>query len=164
MDAAYLGQLIDEHSRALSLYARQWCLVPEDVVQEAFLKLAAQRKLPDRVVPWLFRVVRNGAISHARSAQRRRKYEENAARKRGSWFIPDPDTGLDAAQATAALEQLPSETREIVTLHLWGGLTFAEIADVLDSSSSTVHRHYLGGLNFLRERLNIPCPQNPKKS
>jgi len=164
MDAAYLGQLIDEHARALTLYARQWCLVPEDVVQEAFLKLASQRTLPDRVAPWLFRVVRNGAISHARSSERRRRHEERAALNRPAWFQPDPDIGIDAADATVALRQLPEETREVITMHLWGGLTFAEIAEVLDSSSSTVHRLYLAGLHYLRERLGVPCPQNPTKS
>lgn len=162
MDAAYLGQLIDEHARALTLYARQWAPVPEDVVQEAFLKLSVQRVLPGRIVPWLFKVVRNLAISQARSAQRRRRHEEKAAQKRSTWFVPEEGTGLDAA--TAALRELPQETREVITLHLWGGLTFAEIAEVLDSSSSTAHRFYLAGLNFLRERLNIPCPKDPTKN
>jgi RNA polymerase sigma factor (sigma-70 family) len=164
MDAAYLGQLIDEHARALTLYARQWCLVPEDVVQEAFVKLAAQGSPPLRVVPWLFRVARNLAISHARSALRRKRHEERAGLKRPSWFLPNPESGLDAAEATAALEQLPEATREVITLHLWGGLTFAEIAEVLDSSTSSVHRFYVAGLSFLRERLNVPCPQGQRKN
>lgn len=164
MDAAYLGQLIDEHARALTLYARQWCLVPEDVVQEAFLKLSAQRKPPERIVPWLFRVVRNGAISHARSTERRRRHEERAALKRPAWFVANPEADLDAAEVTAALQQLAQETREVITMHLWGGLTFAEIAQVLDSSASSVHRLYVAGLNHLRERLDVSCPQDPKKS
>ena len=164
MDAAYLGQLIDEHTRGLTLYARQWCLVPEDVVQEAFLKLSAQRTPPERVVPWLFRVVRNAAISHARSTERRRRHEERAALRKTAWFLPSPETGIDAAMATAVLQQLPAATREVITMHLWGGLTFAEIADVLESSSSSVHRLYLAGLTFLRERLNVSCPKDPNKS
>ena len=60
-----LGRLFDEHAAALVLYARQWSDAPEDVVQEAFVQLARQRIVPDRVVPWLFRVVRNGAIGAA---------------------------------------------------------------------------------------------------
>ncbi len=43
MDPDLLGQLLDRHAAALELYARQWCEVPEDVVQDAFLKLAGQR-------------------------------------------------------------------------------------------------------------------------
>ncbi|MHC5544342.1 RNA polymerase sigma factor, partial [Singulisphaera rosea] len=63
MDFDLLGRLLDRHSAALELYARQWCDVPEDVVQEAFLKLSAQGLVPSRPAAWLFRVVRNGAIS-----------------------------------------------------------------------------------------------------
>ena len=40
MDPDLLGNLLDQHSSSLELYARQWCDSPEDVVQEAFLKLA----------------------------------------------------------------------------------------------------------------------------
>jgi RNA polymerase sigma-70 factor (ECF subfamily) len=164
MDAAYLGQLIDEHARALTLYARQWCAVPEDVVQEAFIKLATQKQPPGRIVPWLFRVTRNLAISHLRSAQRRKKHEERAALRRPTWFVTSADNAIDGADATAALQELAEDTREVVTLHLWAGLTFAEIAEVLNSSSSSVHRLYLAGLHFLRERLNLPCPQDQRKS
>ena len=58
----FLSQLLDNHSAALVLYARQWCVVPEDVVQEAFLKLATQRSPPEQPVAWLYRVVRNGGL------------------------------------------------------------------------------------------------------
>ena len=62
MNHDLLAQLLDQHAAALELYARQWCDSPEDVVQEAFLKLAGQRDLPANPAAWLFRVVRNGAI------------------------------------------------------------------------------------------------------
>ncbi len=63
MDATTFGRLIDRYAAALILYARQWCSAPEDVVQEAFLSLMARVGVPDPVAPWLFRVVRNRAIS-----------------------------------------------------------------------------------------------------
>ena len=55
-----LGQLWDRHAAALELYARQWCRTPDDVVQQAFAQLATQRAVPEQVVAWLYRVVRNG--------------------------------------------------------------------------------------------------------
>ena len=42
-----LGRLIDEHAPALILYARQWCAAPEDVVQEAFIKLCREQPPPE---------------------------------------------------------------------------------------------------------------------
>jgi RNA polymerase sigma factor (sigma-70 family) len=163
MDPTVLGQLVDEHAAALELYARQWCAAPEDVVQEAFLKLVTQGRMPRSVVPWLFRVVRNQAISVLRSAQRRRKHESRAAERRPQQLFAGDPARLDVEDATRALQTLAEEQREVITLHLWGGLTFAEIAEVVDSSASTVHRWYLAGLAHLRERLEIPCP-NPTKN
>ena len=73
-----LTRLFNEHGAALVLYARQWCAAPEDVVQEGFLLLARQSVTPENPAGWLYRVVRNGAISASRSAGRRA-----AARGRG---------------------------------------------------------------------------------
>jgi RNA polymerase sigma-70 factor (ECF subfamily) len=154
-----LGQLVDEHAGALMLLARQWCACPEDVVQEAFVRLAAQRPPPTNVRAWLFRVVHNGAISAGRSERRRRRHEGLAAAGRPAWFLPCEYTSLDADAVTAALEKLPPGQREIVVAHLWGGLTFEQIGELTDTASSTAHRHYLLALGQLRERLRVPCPK-----
>ena len=162
MDPTALGQLVSEHAAALELYARQWCAAPEDVVQDAFLKLMTQRRLPRNVVAWLFRVVRNQAVDVWRSTQARRKHETLAAERQPQSLFGDGQAALDGETATHALKGLPAEQREVITLHLWGGLTFAEIAEVIDSSSSTAHRAYLAGLTYLRERLDVPCPDRMK--
>ena len=140
------------------MYARQWTAAPEDVVQEAFVKLSQQKATPERVVAWLYRVVRNEAISRARAEQRRKKHESIAATR--SWFVVADDT--DGAAVTSALESLPAEEREMIVLHLWGGLTFAEIAAIVGSSASSVHRGYVAGIQRLRERLDVPCPNETK--
>jgi len=152
-----LGQLIDTQAAALALYARQWCGVPDDVVQDAFLKLAMQQPAPDEPVAWLYRVVRNAAISAGRSARRRRRHEAAAAVRIPTWFVSD-ENRLDAETATAALLELSDDQRECIVAHLWGGLTFAQIAEVIGSSSSSAHRFYLAGLARLRERLGVQCP------
>src|SRR5438552_15041076 len=118
MDATVLGQLVDEHAAALELYARQWCAAPEDVVQEAFRKLVMQTRIPRNVVPWLFRVVRNQAISVWRSLQRRRRHEARAAETHPQCLFAGEPGGLDCEAATHALQSLPEEQREVITLHL----------------------------------------------
>ncbi len=158
MEPELLARLVDEHAGALLLYARQWCAAPEDVVQEAFIRLASQPKLPDNLKGWLYRVVRNGAISSGRSERRRQRHENTAAAARPAWFLPSEGAGIDAEAAAAALEQLPAEEREPLVAHLWGGLTFEQIGELTGVSSSTAHRRYLQGLQRLRERLRVPCP------
>jgi RNA polymerase sigma-70 factor (ECF subfamily) len=161
MGPELLGRLVDEHAAALVLYARQWCAAPEDVVQDAFIKLVRQRVPPAEVVPWLYRVVRNGALSSARAARRRNRHEVAAASRTPPWFVTAEETGLDAATAAAALQGLPVEQREVIVAHLWGGLTFEQIAVVAGCSSSTAHRRYVAGISALRERLGVSCPNRP---
>lgn len=154
-----LVRLVESHGAALVLYARQWCDCPEDVVQTAFLKLARQGTPPDQPLPWLYKVVRHGAIDAGRAARRRQKYETRAAGTTQVWFLPPDDpTGLDAQTASAALTELPDELREIVVAHLWGGLTFEQIAGMVGGSASTAYRRYATGLQMLRDRLRVPCP------
>jgi RNA polymerase sigma-70 factor (ECF subfamily) len=143
--------LFDEHAPALALYARQWCEAAEDVVQEAFVRLARQRDVPDRVVPWLFRVVRNGAISASRGELRRRGREARASVGE-AWFAPGADP-IDAAHASRLLAGLDVEVREAVVARVWGGLPFDEIARLQGCSVATAHRRYHAGLGRLREQM-----------
>lgn len=156
-----LGQLVDRHAAALVLYARQWTLAPEDVVQDAFLKLAALPRPPAQVVPWLYRVVRNGALDAWRAEQRRRRHEAGAAGQHPGWFMATEDATLDAEAAAGALDSLSHDQREVIVARLWGGLTFEQIALVTGTSSSATHRLYVAGLSALRERLGVSCPNNP---
>jgi RNA polymerase sigma-70 factor (ECF subfamily) len=164
MDPEHLGYLIDRYMAALVLYARQWCGAPDDVVQEAFVKLVRQTVQPDQPVAWLYRVVRNGAISQMRSSKRRQKHEAIAAEKTQTWFVlPEDPTGLDVEVVTHKLRELPLEQREVIVAHLWGGLTFEQIAEVSHSSAATCYRRYAAGLAILREKLGVPCPKTAAK-
>ena len=151
-------QLLRIHGPALVLYAQQWCLSPEDVVQDSFLKLLQQRPYPDQPVAWLYRVVRNGSLNASRSANRRSRHEGAAAGQSPPWFAPSPEARLDAAAAQQALQMLPIELRETIVARLWGGLSFEAIADVTGTSVSTAHRRYVQGLQSLRSTLGAPCP------
>jgi RNA polymerase sigma-70 factor (ECF subfamily) len=155
-----LGRLMDEQAGALVLYARQWSSMPEDIVQEAFLKLCLQAKLPPNPVAWLYRVVRNAAISAARAEQRRQRHEREQAARKPSWFLPETEGRATAEAVTTALQSLALEKREVIVAHVWGGLTFEQIGELTNSSSSSAHRIYATGLKELREQLEAPCRKN----
>jgi RNA polymerase sigma-70 factor (ECF subfamily) len=159
MSPAEVARLIDTHTGPLVLCARQWCAEPEDVVQEAFVKLVRQSRPPTDAVAWLYRVVRNGAINASKMARRRQRRESAVART-ARWFIePDVD-GLDADTAVAALQRLEPEQREVIMARHWGGLSFEQIAEVLGCSSSTAFRRYTAGVDDLRKRLGVVCPNH----
>jgi RNA polymerase sigma-70 factor (ECF subfamily) len=161
MTAHDFSRLVDTYGPPLLLYARQWCATPEDVVQDAFLKLIAQRTPPREVVAWLYRVVRNAALDAAKASKRRLRREQSVARPE-RWFVEDSVDGLDAAAAVSALQQLPLEQREVIVARLWGGLSFEQIAEVADCSASTAFRRFGAGIDALRRELGVPCP-NPSR-
>ena len=151
-----LGHLLDEHGGALALFASQWCDSPDDCVQDALIELARQRVVPPNPVAWLFRVVRNRAISDWRAQRRRERRELFAHRLRREERGPS-DEALDATEVAAAVASLPDEQREIVVARTWGELNFEQIAELVGCSISTAHRRYEAGLATLRERLELPC-------
>jgi RNA polymerase sigma-70 factor (ECF subfamily) len=145
-----LTQLYDDHGPALVLYARQWSSSAEDVVQEAMIKLIRQNPPPSDPVAWLYRVVRNGAITSARQRSRRQRREAVKAASKEPWFRDTPEQRLAAEEATEALGRLALEERETVVARLWGGLSFEQVARLTGVSTSTAHRRYEAGLTTLR--------------
>jgi RNA polymerase sigma factor (sigma-70 family) len=159
MTPAQVARLIDKHAAPLVLCARQWCMEPEDVVQDAFVKLVRQNRPPDDPVAWLYRVVRNGAIDAAKMARRRQRRESSAARP-VRWFVEAEVDGLDAQTAVAALERIVVEQREVVVARHWGGLSFEQIAEVVGCSPSTAFRRYTAGVEELRKQLGVTLCRN----
>jgi RNA polymerase sigma-70 factor (ECF subfamily) len=162
MSAAFnWKQCFDQISPKLVLYARQ--LTPsaadaDDVVQMAFVRW--WRRFPDgdtENVPLLYAAVRTIALDLRRSDTRRTKRElvsEITLKSEDApIFDPSPETKETAAIVTEALSKLPEEQREVVTLKLWGGLTFQEIATAMGISINTVSGRYRYALNALQKQL-----------
>jgi RNA polymerase sigma factor (sigma-70 family) len=159
LDPEDLGSLYRRHAPALRLYARQWPEAGDDLVQDAFIGLARQNPPPEQVLPWLYRVVRNAALTARRSAARRQRREAIVSAPE-AWFA-SADDSLDAREASRHLAELPLEMREIIVARLWGGLKFEEIARLTGCSLPTAHRRYRSGLIELRERLEGRWTANP---
>ena len=142
-------RLLNQHAAALQLYARQWSSSPEDCVQEAFVKLAAQTEMPDKPVAWLYRVVRNGALNWARTESRRSEREKAAAEIKRSQFESEPNKALEQLELAAAIEDLPAADRELIVLRVWSELTWQQIAELTNQSSSSAHRNYVQALSLI---------------
>jgi RNA polymerase sigma-70 factor (ECF subfamily) len=73
------------------------------------------------------------------------------------WFenTTEYDEKSDTDRLVQELESLELEYREIIVAKIWGGLSFEKIAEMLNSSSSSVHRKYQEGLNRLEKKLVV---------
>lgn len=150
-----LRTVVDRYGRSLVLLARQWCNSPDDALQESLIDLVRLEESPQNPVAWLFRVVRNKAMSQARSQRRRESYQQAAAEQKSAWFESDPSIGLDGELVANLLESLPEIERQIVTCRVWGQLSFAEIAELVDRPIANVFRLYRATLVKLREQLGL---------
>ena len=150
-----LIRLWSEHAAALELLARARCSSPDDCVQVAFIRLASCEDVPDDPVAWLARVVRNLAIDHSRTELRRQRREREfaAAYREAFEGTASLDDTLDAEEVAQALLELDVDTRELVTAHVWTGLSFRQIGAAFGISSSSAHRQYLAALDQLRQAL-----------
>lgn len=154
-----LGGWFEQEADALVLYARQW-LDPhaaEDAVQDAFIDLMNCRRQPDQPKPWLYQAVRYRAMKLLRTSRRRSRREALAAGEPEPCLEGRSVEMLDAREASRALAGLNPQEREVITLRIWGGLKFEEIAAVTESSVATVFRRYRAGLDELGNLLEPSC-------
>lgn len=157
VSADWLSGVLNKHAAALELFAAQWSDTPEDCVQEAIIDLVRQPTCPDNTAAWLFHAVRMRAINACRSMTRRRRHEAMAARLMRFETESATEPGFDASELAEALARLSDELREVVVARIWGGLGFAEIADLQGQSTSTAYRRFQSGLVALRGILEGTC-------
>lgn len=162
LTAEELGRLIDRYAGPLELFARQWTTDASDVVQESFMALITTNPLPDRPVAWLYRTVRNRALNSLR-ADRRREHHERQTAKEVTWIATNAMTAIESDELQAALALVPEDQREVIVARLWGDLTYQDIAGIIGTSVSTVHRRYEAGIENLRKRIMSPWTNNATK-
>ncbi|MHC4242559.1 MAG: RNA polymerase sigma factor [Planctomycetota bacterium] len=132
----------------------------EDVVHDVFVSFvqsADDFKINGSLKAYLRTCVLNGARNKARSGQVRNYVEISQAGP-----IPSNQNGSDqwailkeeSMRISNALVQVPFEQREVVVLHLHGGMKFREIAKLQAVSTKTIQSRYRYGLNKLRSILN----------
>jgi len=149
----------DAYSDALMLYARNWLGsdLAQDAVQAAFMELMGQTLAPSDVQAWLFRTVRNGAITRLRRQQRRRHHDRRLSTEQLPWFEGQPDDLIDARAAQEVLMTLPETQREVVLLRIWGQLSLKQTARIVGSPVSTVHSRYKAALAAIKQRMQRSC-------
>jgi RNA polymerase sigma-70 factor, ECF subfamily len=163
-DAAEIESLYRQHGAALVLFAAAITgehSRAQDALHQVFLKLIEDGNLRHALdkKAYLFACVRNPVLNVAKVLNRHTPPDPDSARLTSTWFTP-PDRDYAAEQNLRhALAILPEDQREVVVLHIWGELTFAQIADLLDISSNTAASRYRYALAKLRGTM-LPAPND----
>ena len=162
IDSESLSMWYDAYSSGLILYARNWLNEEAacDTVQVAFTRLMGQITAPRDVKAWLFRTVRNEAITQLRQRSRRSRHSEKLSIEYQGWFESSPEDLIDARTAEEILLTLPGEQSEVVLLRIWGQLTLKQVASVVGSPLTTIHSRYKAALANIKERMQRSCRTN----
>jgi RNA polymerase sigma-70 factor (ECF subfamily) len=132
----------------------------EDAVHDAFCRVLRRHDATgERMIDlksYVFRAVRNAALDQLRNSGPPREPLPD--------YVFDPASGpADAAadaeftrQIVELLARLSSDERETIVQHLYGNLTFQEIATLRETPLGTVVTWYRRGLEKLRQKLEVP--------
>jgi len=147
---------LTQHTPKFLLYARQQTRFEadaQDLVQEAVVECWRRQANGEPPAAGLvFATIRRRAIDLGRSEDRRAGREAVAAREAPEgWFDADVEDRERGQLIQEAMNKLPDIYREVVTLKLWGELTFAEIAKTLEIPANTAASRYRYGLLELRK-------------
>ena len=140
----------------------------EDILQEVFYELVEAYRMMqpiEQVTAWLFRVARTRIVDlfrrKAREGTAGTKVNDEGEELSLEELLPSPDAGPDAAYARTvllgaldeALDELPTEQRDVFVAHELLGYSFKEIAEQTGVSVNTLlsRKHY--AVLHLRERL-----------
>lgn len=145
--AAYASAILGGRSRA------------EDALHQVFYKLLkGKMEVPEPAKPYLFRAVRNAALSMTRQSGREVALDDEAAeRAEGTasegWFEAPAELSYWSSKLEMAIRELPPEQSEVLVMRIWGEMQFDEIASVLDISINTAASRYRYALARLRQQM-----------
>lgn len=121
----------------------------EDIAQEAFLKAwqnLASLNNPDSFLPWLRQITRNLARDHLRARKRRREVGDDIdvlmAQVADAAPCPAERQAIDQEQAIASalIDRLPEDSREVLLLYYREGQSSQQVADLLGLSDAAVRK------------------------
>ena len=156
-----LERLYDEHAQALFAFLLNLTrheADTRDLLQEVFVRLARRPELLNGVREpraFLLRLAHNLAIDLMRRRGTRERHHEQLAAEPLPVFATaaEPDEQAFRRELAEALAELPPDQRAVVHLKLWEGLTFEQIAELLEIPLNTAASRYRYGLDKLRTRL-----------
>ena len=160
-DADWLRATVAEYEVPLVQYAARLLGDADrarDVVQDVFLSLCRQprKSLEHHSRQWLFAVCRNRALDILKKESRMKPLSDAVADRFASREA-DPRAALEHQEAvglaTAVLNALPENQREVIRLKVQHGLSYREISEVTGLSVSNVGFLLHKGITTLRVRL-----------
>jgi RNA polymerase sigma-70 factor (ECF subfamily) len=151
MNERTLEQWLKEHHRDAFMWALQCCRYNQDeakeVLQMTYLKILegkANYSAKSQFKTWLFSVVRNTAIDHAKKSIPFEGLDHLS-------LMEEEPLEIDTINYQALLGRLPERQQQVLLLAFYHSLTLTEIATVTGLHIGTIRTHYDRGKTALRD-------------
>ena len=159
-EEAFLA-LYDRHASrvyGLTLHILHDPMLAEEATQDTFLKIwsRARQYLSERgsFLPWLLTIARRISLDRLRLEARRPRLSDSGNPDDIGYAIPDVDSLTDESRWRSlyfAVQELPSDQRQVIDLAYYQGLSQSEIAEVLGWPLGTVKTRIRSAMEKLRE-------------
>lgn len=118
---------------------------------ERAIRSSDQWRPGTRLDSWAYRIMRNLWIDTARSRSRKEKFEAPPEEAQSVGQDSAIHASAELSQVMAAMERLPDEQREVVSLILVEGFGYREAAELLELPIGTVSSRLVRGRTALLE-------------
>jgi len=153
--------LFNSHYNNLCAYANNFLKdvdASEEVVQEILFKLWTNKDsiaITTSIQSYLFRSVRNACLNLLKHINVREEYKVQREYEMQNTISSEDEMIVSELEQKirSAIDQLPIERKKIFIMSRYDGLKYAEIAEKLNLSVSTVENQMVKALKFLREEL-----------
>lgn len=134
--------------------------IAEEIVQDIFLKVWEKKEeleIEGKVRTYLFRSVHNRIMDYRRNEDTRDAYIREYAAQKNDSLQPEnveiTEKSEIEREAEKAVEELPEKLKMTFKMNKVEGLTYQEIAEILNISPKTVESRMSKALDYLRSRL-----------
>ncbi len=152
----------------------------ESIGQEVFLRafrFAPTYRYPQKFSTWLFTITRNLAINQSRRRKRSPVRNITELNLEGMDISGDPyqvaaratddlERQEEIAQVLRALDDLPTDQKEVIVLGVFQDLSYAEIENITGTKAVTLRSRMFHGLKRLARTLGGPAeePEKPPEA
>lgn len=157
-DADAFGQLYDAYVKRIYTfiyYKTHHKETAEDLTSRVFFKVLKHIKRFDKdqgtFTAWIYRITRNTVIDHYRVSRTESNVDDMRDLSSSEDIERDVHVAMAAEKVQTYFRELSDDQRDVIIMRVWQGLSYREIADVMDRSEDSCRMLYSRGIKKLKD-------------
>jgi len=131
----------------------------EDLTSRTFMKalekISSFRAHKGTFQSWLYQIARNTVIDHYRTNKKDTNLDDVWDLADGQDIERDLDAKMQLKEVEDYLAKLKPEQRDVIILRVWQGLSYKEIAGIMNKSEGSCKMAYSRAIHALRQEMPV---------